>query len=1707
MAEHAAPPEDFRSLSVIPTRDEIITDQRPFLRPNKVEGRYDNKEQYLDVQFRLLREDFVKPLRDGIQQLWVKGKHRTRKEDQSLDVRVYDNVEVLNSVFKSNGVAYQIRFDVSKFRGVQWENSKRLIFGSLLCLSKDNFESFAFATVANRELSDIRRGIIEVRFVSPSCEERLRTGDKCQMVESVAFFEAYRPVLEGLQTMSCLEFPFEKYIVECQNELLPPSYLTKYDGDHVKFDFSPIIARNNGLAKSGSGSEVTVLDPASWPSAQDMGLDHSQFKALQLALTKEFAVIQGPPGTGKTYIGLKIAKILLHNKSAWRETSRTGPILVVCYTNHALDQFLEEIYEFHDEGIVRVGGRSQSEAMKKCSLSKTKQRMLKERKMPRGLMQRYATVKDTIERLLRRFQSHSKMIERLKINIINEENLRFSTSWTQRHYRNLKSRMKGSKSVMSHWLGVPEEPFDLYKGVFCKPLLMFPFNNACLNKEYFSQKPLAFMSPGLRLAPGADGSPGGSIELCGHLNSFIEIPNFECGYADAGRSITILAFVYPTGGCGPIICYEVHGYGLQIWCEQAGVNNGIGTLTACFVRRDLAVALSIRKTVLQINTWNYIGVSYDHSSGMARLWHNGNEVKATFIGVNFSLATQFPIRIGALAKPWQNAFFTGRISHLHIYSEALGIENIRAVGCISQTRECKPQVGPAGKEELDKSIIASEGFDDYEEAEVDTSGKAQRVPDVRFEAYAIQDQRILDSDDDVIRFNDRLREEEQVLAEPRGGWKFQNPSRERQKIKKIIRRELGKEDFMSEEEASKVDDVWNLAMENRWRLYRRWVNDALKNCYRSITELQETFETETSNLTRLKEEEDLYVLKNADVIGMTTTGAARYQNVLRKIQPAITIVEEAAEVLEAHIITSLTPGCKHLILIGDHQQLRPDPTVYDLQINFNFDVSLFERMIKNGLEFARLCLQHRMRPEIAKMLDHIYVDPKLENHDSVLSFESIKGVERNLFFVEHNEQEDFVAEGKSRSNIHEAKFMTALCRYLIQQGYTQGQITILAAYTGQLSKLKHEMSSKKEDLFEGVRVTVVDNFQGEENDIILLSLVRSDKSGFLKIANRVCVALSRARKGFFIIGNATLLARESPLWKNIFEDMREQGTMGRELKLTCQNHPENVIKVSRAEDFDGVPEGRCMKPCGKELECGHTCARECHVIDREHEGKFRCKRPCSKIICALGHKCPKWCGDACGPCKRRCSSKLRCGHRCTGDCRRCQQGRLHLPCNSKCDRILVCGHTCRADCSRVCPPCSEKCENYCDHRICTRNCGDLCEPCEEKCSWQCPHHKCTNPCSDPCNRPRCDEPCKMKLPCGHLCVGVCGEKCLKLCRGCNEDADCFKGCDPRAMFVELVDCGHVFEVNAMDRFMDQREAEVGQNGEVEIKHKKCPKCSKLILSSRRYGKIIKQILVDFDAVKRKILISDVADSGQIKKILNQVQEIREFRKNAEKIAQGITEGRVISEELIKRQNQVIFLKFLDAMYSLSKMNKDNALISKIHGLESRITKEVHCFSEQEIVELVDELSRVKLLVCFKDLMTGLEQKSITLSPEDNAFIISMQVALESGKKISRKRKKDFMADVKRITQKHKLLDTGIIDSELDLTGMIIRPKNMTKGPWYKCIKDHVYSVSDRIDNGNANSCSHCLEEPNGTSRTQAQTVSPQVTLRKMRTMASEPGAI
>jgi ornithine cyclodeaminase/alanine dehydrogenase-like protein (mu-crystallin family) len=100
------------------------------------------------------------------------------------------------------------------------------------------------------------------------------------------------------------------------------------------------------------------------------------------------------------------------------------------------------------------------------------------------------------------------------------------------------------------------------------------------------------------------------------------------------------------------------------------------------------------------------------------------------------------------------------------------------------------------------------------------------------------------------------------------------------------------------------------------------------------------------------DEERRQVLLNSDVIGMTTVGAAKLQNLIKYIDPKIIICEEAGhEVLEAHILSALTPSTQHLILIGDHNQLRPHVATYSLSIgshigeNYQLDKSLFERFV------------------------------------------------------------------------------------------------------------------------------------------------------------------------------------------------------------------------------------------------------------------------------------------------------------------------------------------------------------------------------------------------------------------------------------------------------------------------------------------------------------------------------------------------------------------------------------------------------------------------------------------------------------------------------------------------------------------------------------------------------------------------------------------
>lgn len=115
-------------------------------------------------------------------------------------------------------------------------------------------------------------------------------------------------------------------------------------------------------------------------------------------------------------------------------------------------------------------------------------------------------------------------------------------------------------------------------------------------------------------------------------------------------------------------------------------------------------------------------------------------------------------------------------------------------------------------------------------------------------------------------------------------------------------------------------------------------------------------------LKTMQEKIDQDILQSSDVVAMTTTGVAKYKETLNRVTSKIMIVEEAAQILESHMATSLTSECEHLILIGDHEQLRPNNNVYELSKKYNLDISMFERLVKNNFENVMLKNQRRMRP-------------------------------------------------------------------------------------------------------------------------------------------------------------------------------------------------------------------------------------------------------------------------------------------------------------------------------------------------------------------------------------------------------------------------------------------------------------------------------------------------------------------------------------------------------------------------------------------------------------------------------------------------------------------------------------------------------------------------------------------------------------------------
>jgi hypothetical protein len=175
-----------------------------------------------------------------------------------------------------------------------------------------------------------------------------------------------------------------------------------------------------------------------------------------------------------------------------------------------------------------------------------------------------------------------------------------------------------------------------------------------------------------------------------------------------------------------------------------------------------------------------------------------------------------------------------------------------------------------------------------------------------------------------------------------------------------------------------------------------------------------------------------------------------------------------------------------------------------------------------------------------------------------------------------------------------------------------------------------QVQVQKTTLLNALRIATVNNFQGEETKIIIVSLIRSNdkrKYGFLKTSNRINVLLSRARHRMYIIGNSDT-SRPVPMWAEVLSILKRSNDIGPSLALYCPRHKETFIEVSVPDDFARLaPEGGYAKKCSSRLLCEHSCPNMCHSTSLHNA--VRCLERCLRTKKDYEHKCPRPCGDLC----------------------------------------------------------------------------------------------------------------------------------------------------------------------------------------------------------------------------------------------------------------------------------------------------------------------------------------------------------------------------------------------------------------------------------------------------------------------------------------------
>ncbi|KAG2789761.1 hypothetical protein PC129_g8833 [Phytophthora cactorum] len=609
---------------------------------------------------------------------------------------------------------------------------------------------------------------------------------------------------------------------------------------------------------------------------------------------------------------------------------------------------------------------------------------------------------------------------------------------------------------------------------------------------------------------------------------------------------------------------------------------------------------------------------------------------------------------------------------------------------------------------------------------------------------------------------------------------------------------------------------WDMALEERWNA----LFSVLTLWGDLNTRLQHAFAKQLEDLKVELQREILRansrVYEGKSVIGGTITGCVSRLEAIRTTNPFAILVEEASEVMEPLLVSCFSSSTRKLEMIGDHMQLQPSVMGrIDFERVNKINISMFERLISapqgNEVPSSVLSIQRRMRKSICDLTRSFYDDiTTIEDHEvcgtKVIGGakrkpgmvplldacegggREVPGVSPHVFFWTHSGRQERASVGLSRVNQQEAKMTCKLVQYLVHCGVPAKSIAVLTPYKGQLMLMRKmlmdkyglKMMTKERDPrpVPSCFLSTVDRFQGDEADIVIISLVIDGKSRtpFVKLQNRMIVLLSRARLGMYVVGNAEYFG-ETSHWKKTFEllekDAESDNTdavectiykgprIGAALPICCPEHRESVALTKEERD---LKLGFCTVVCSVELSCSHECDLMCHWPQVNMHNKncsVEVESPCSRHPRVL--KCSAVTASAARApisealkkyqCDIRVDVSLPCGHNQNMKCyshTEVEAGRSSWPvCNKEAIAPYVyseCKHILKCTCNEFdryskghAPSCTEKVEYTpsCQHTV-TQSCHDR---------------------QDYTNQVRryvCKEKVKVSLPrCGHETVVSC----------------------------------------------------------------------------------------------------------------------------------------------------------------------------------------------------------------------------------------------------------------------------------------------------------------------------------------------------------------